>query len=70
MSRLKRLYIIDCPQVLSLPSDMHRLIALEDLRIYGCPELYKKYQPQFGENWSMISHIKQVFIGEPRGEGE
>lgn len=70
MSHLKRLYIIDCPQVLSLPSGMHRLTTLNDLRIYGCPELYRKYRPQFGESWPMISHIKHVFIEEPRGEGE
>ena len=70
MSHLKRLYIIDCPQLLSLPSGMHRLTTLDDLRIYGCSELYQKYRPQFGEYWPMISHIKHVFIGEPRGEGE
>ncbi|KEH41280.1 NB-ARC domain disease resistance protein [Medicago truncatula] len=70
MSHLKRLYIIDCPQVLSLPCGMHRLTTLDDLRIYGCPELYRKYRRRFGEYWPMISHIKHVFIGEPRGEGE
>ncbi|GAU30086.1 hypothetical protein TSUD_392420 [Trifolium subterraneum] len=46
MTRLKRLYIIYCPQLSNLTSDMHRLTALEDLRIKGCPELCRKCQPQ------------------------
>ncbi|MCI65509.1 disease resistance protein, partial [Trifolium medium] len=46
MTCLKRLYIVDCPQLLSLTSNMNRLTALEDLRIDGCPELCRKCQPQ------------------------
>ncbi|GAU30089.1 hypothetical protein TSUD_392450 [Trifolium subterraneum] len=64
MTCLKRLYIINCPQLLNLTSDMHRLTALENLCIDGCPELCRKYQPQSGEYWPMIAHIKTIFIGE------
>ncbi|KAJ1427508.1 Winged helix-like DNA-binding domain superfamily [Sesbania bispinosa] len=39
MTHLKRLRIYNCPQLLSLPRDMHRLTAhLEELRIIGCPK--------------------------------
>ncbi|KEH32519.1 ribosomal protein L24 [Medicago truncatula] len=31
-------------------------------RAYSYPELYRKYRPQFGDYWPMISHIKHVFI--------
>jgi Leucine-rich repeat (LRR) protein len=70
MFNLKRIYIHNCPQLLCLPSDMHRLTALEDLRIVDCPELCRKCLPQSGEHWPMISHIKSIFIEEPRGEEE
>jgi hypothetical protein len=62
MTRLKRLHIVECPRLLSLPSDMLRLTALEYLVIDGCRELYKKYQPQSGEYFPMIAHIKNILI--------
>jgi len=68
MTRLKRLYILNCPQLLSLPSDMHRLTTLEDLRIGGCPELCRKCLPQSGEYWPMIAHVKTIFIEKLTGE--
>jgi hypothetical protein len=68
MTCLKRLYIISCHQLLNLPSDLHRLTALEDLHIIDCPELNRKCQPQSGEYWPMISHIKSIFFNEPEGE--
>ncbi|MCH93677.1 disease resistance protein [Trifolium medium] len=70
MTRLKRLQIVECPQLLSLPSRMHRLTSLEDLVIYGCPELCRKCQPQSGEYWHMIAHIKNTSIEEPGEEGK
>ncbi|XP_029126783.1 disease resistance protein RGA2 [Cajanus cajan] len=66
MSHLKMLHIVNCPQLLFLPSGMHRLTALEDLSIDGCPELCRKCEPQSGEYWSFISHIKRLSIGETR----
>jgi hypothetical protein len=72
MSHLKRLYINDCPllKFILLPSCKDSLTALEDLRIDGCPDLCRQYQPQCGLRWPAIAHIKSVFIGEPRGEDE
>ncbi|PNY00809.1 disease resistance protein rga2-like [Trifolium pratense] len=62
MTHLKRLVIRGCPQLLSLPSGIHHLTALEELYIDGCPELCRKCQPQSGEYWPMIAHIKRVII--------
>ncbi|XP_061340366.1 putative disease resistance protein RGA3 [Gastrolobium bilobum] len=63
MTHLKFLLIRNCPELLDLPSDMHHLTALEYLGIEGCPELCRKCQPQNGEYWPMIAHIKGVHIG-------
>ncbi|KAK7336555.1 hypothetical protein VNO77_17099 [Canavalia gladiata] len=67
MTLLKRLLIANCPQLLYLPNDMHQLTALEILTLDGCPELCRKCQPQYGEYWPMIAHIKCLSIGEPGG---
>ncbi|KAG2405640.1 putative disease resistance protein [Vigna angularis] len=66
MSSLKRLHIVNCHKLLCLPSEMHSLTALDDLTIEGCPELCRKCEPQNGEYWSFINHIKRVSIGETR----
>ncbi|RYR01376.1 hypothetical protein Ahy_B06g080250 [Arachis hypogaea] len=62
LSSLKSLYISECPKLKSLPSDIHRLTSLQVLGIIKCRELYRKYEPQVGECWPMISHIKHTYI--------
>ncbi|KAK2416897.1 putative disease resistance protein RGA3 [Trifolium repens] len=62
MTNLKSLYIDCCPQLLSLPSDMHRLTALEEFRVYRSPELCRKCQSPSGEYWPMIGRIKRVSV--------
>ncbi|KAL2320675.1 hypothetical protein Fmac_029644 [Flemingia macrophylla] len=64
LANLKTLAITDCLNVLSLPNDIHHLTKLEILNISGCPKLCSKCQPQVGEFWPKISHIKQLFIDE------
>ncbi|PNY05821.1 disease resistance protein rga2-like [Trifolium pratense] len=64
MACLKRLQIVECPQLLSLPSCMHRLTALEDLVIYGCPELCRKCQPQSDKHHfrSFLVTMAETFV--------
>ncbi|PNX92312.1 disease resistance protein rga3-like [Trifolium pratense] len=64
MANLKSLYIDCCPQLMSLPSDMHRLTALEEFRIYRSPELCRKCRPPSGEYCPMIGRIKRVSVGK------
>jgi len=64
MTHLKSLYIDLCPQLLSLPRDMHRLTALKEFCVYRSPELCRKCRPRSGEFWPMIGHIKRVSIGK------
>ncbi|MED6219474.1 hypothetical protein PIB30_036162 [Stylosanthes scabra] len=62
MTCLKTLNILGCPKLMSLPNGIHGLKALEVLVIEDCPILYSKYQPQVGEYWHQISHIKHTLI--------
>ncbi|XP_025604402.1 putative disease resistance protein RGA1 isoform X2 [Arachis hypogaea] len=62
LSSLKFLFMAGCPKLKSLPSDIHRLTSLQVLRIINCTKLYGKYEPQVGECWPMISHIKHTDI--------
>ncbi|KAK2454139.1 putative disease resistance protein RGA3 [Trifolium repens] len=59
---LKNLIIEDCPKLISLPEDVHHLPNLERLDIIDCPELYRRYQPEVGQDWYKISHIKVVNV--------
>ncbi|XP_058742415.1 putative disease resistance RPP13-like protein 3 [Vicia villosa] len=71
MTRLKRIGIISCSQLLSLPtSGWDHLTVLDDLFICECPELYQKCQPHSGEYWPMIRHIKNLHIEEGEKEEE
>lgn len=60
---LKTLSIENCPQLLWLRVGVHHLPNLEYLKIEGCPELCRRYQEKDGQDWSKISHIRQVIIG-------
>ncbi|CAJ2673550.1 unnamed protein product [Trifolium pratense] len=57
---LKNLLIENCPKLILLPEDV--LPNLECLEINGCPELYRRYQPEVGQDWCKISHIKEVIV--------
>jgi Leucine-rich repeat (LRR) protein len=59
---LKNLDIEKCPKLISLPEDVHHLQNLERLQILSCPGLYRRYQPEVGEDWYKISHIKYVCV--------
>ncbi|XP_027364311.1 putative disease resistance protein RGA1 [Abrus precatorius] len=59
---VKTLTIGDCPKLISLPDNMHHLTNLEYLLIDDCPELCERCQPNVGEDWHKISHIKQVIL--------
>jgi hypothetical protein len=59
---LKNLTIVSCPKLISLPENVHHLQNLERLQILSCPGLYRRYQPEVGQDWYKISHIKYVCV--------
>ncbi|KAG2405654.1 uncharacterized protein HKW66_Vig0049090 [Vigna angularis] len=64
LTDLKALGLINCPNLVSISDNIHYLTALESLKIRGCANLYKKYEPNVGEFWPKISHIKNIVIDE------
>ncbi|CAJ2673553.1 unnamed protein product [Trifolium pratense] len=61
---LKNLLIKNCPKLISLPEDVHHPPNLEWLALIDCPELYRRYEPEIGQDWYKISHIKHVVVIE------
>ncbi|KAF7850855.1 hypothetical protein BT93_L4941 [Corymbia citriodora subsp. variegata] len=59
-TRLKFIYLIRCPNLLSMPHGIRSLAALEELHIKHCGELSKRCEPQIGEDWQKIAHISRI----------
>jgi hypothetical protein len=58
------LTIEDCPGITSLPEWIKGLTALRKLCIHGCPEeLERRCERGKGEDWHLISHIRDIRIG-------
>ncbi|MFQ6652455.1 hypothetical protein Gotur_024310, partial [Gossypium turneri] len=58
-------FVQTCPfyqKLSALPEGIDRLTNLRELRIYGCPELSKRYRENGGEDWHKIAHIQKVVI--------
>ncbi|WVY98008.1 hypothetical protein V8G54_030159, partial [Vigna mungo] len=47
---LKILIICNCPNLLSLPDNMHQLTNLEKLDMTGCHELWRRFKPGIGQD--------------------
>ncbi|KAK7319315.1 hypothetical protein RJT34_04034 [Clitoria ternatea] len=59
LTSLETLLIGDCPN-LTLPQHMDRLHNLQNLKIYGCPQLVERCKQNTGPDWSKIAHIPNV----------
>ncbi|CAN1316406.1 Putative disease resistance RPP13-like protein 1 [Linum perenne] len=61
LASLGRLKIKNCPQLQYIREDKFPP-SLHLLSIVMCPLLRQRFQPENGELWPMISHIRDVFI--------
>ncbi|TXG56161.1 hypothetical protein EZV62_017474 [Acer yangbiense] len=59
---LEVLEIWNCPKFSSLPEGMHRLTAMTELKVRGCPDLSKRCKRGTGEDWKKISHIPKIVL--------
>ncbi|CAL5213761.1 unnamed protein product [Lathyrus oleraceus] len=62
LTSLETLLIADCRK-LTLPQHMDRLQNLQNLKIYGCPQLVERCKQTTGCDWYKIAHIPNVEIG-------
>ncbi|KAK3140112.1 hypothetical protein QOZ80_5AG0396070 [Eleusine coracana subsp. coracana] len=62
LSALRRLWIQSFQSLTSLPRFIQRLYALEELRIYNCPELIRRCKEGEGEDWHLVSHIPDLIL--------
>ncbi|XP_058731319.1 disease resistance protein RGA2-like isoform X2 [Vicia villosa] len=62
LTSLETLLIADCRN-LTLPEHMDRLQNLQNLKIYGCPQLVERCKQTTGSDWYKIAHIPNVELG-------
>ncbi|CAI8617797.1 unnamed protein product [Vicia faba] len=62
LTSLETLLIADCRK-LTLPQHMDRLQNLQNLKIYGCPQLVERCKQTTGSDWYKIAHIPNVELG-------
>ncbi|ESW30165.1 hypothetical protein PHAVU_002G130100 [Phaseolus vulgaris] len=60
MTSLKKLEILFCWELRSLPSSIKRLTNLSSLIILECPYLEKRCKRETGEDWQYIKHIPEI----------
>nr|AGT75396.1 CC-NBS-LRR disease resistance protein [Cicer arietinum] len=61
MTSLETLLIADCPN-LTLPQQIDCLQNLQNLKIYGCPQLVERCNQNTGPDWCKIAHIPNVEV--------
>ncbi|XP_030949098.1 disease resistance protein RGA2-like [Quercus lobata] len=62
LTSLQTLEIWGCPNLTSLPQEIHNLTSLKELRIYDCPLLRQRCERQIGEDWPIIAHVPSVIM--------
>ncbi|KAK8273139.1 hypothetical protein V6Z11_D11G385700 [Gossypium hirsutum] len=60
LTNLQQLYLIDLPNLTSLPDEMRRLTNLQQLNIDGVPQLEERCEKDIGADWYKIAHIPEV----------
>lgn len=59
LPRLQTLIIVGCRSLSSLPEGLHHLSLL---KIFGCPNLKERCQPQIGQDWQKIAHVQKIEV--------
>ncbi|MFQ6635826.1 hypothetical protein Gotur_010201 [Gossypium turneri] len=59
LTNLQQLYLIDLPNLTSLPDEMRRLTNLQQLNIDGVPQLEERCEKDIGADWYKIAHIPE-----------
>ena len=62
LTSLQNLDILYCPNLTSLPQEIHNLTSLKELSIRNCPLLGQRCKRQIGEDWPIIAHVPIVRV--------
>ncbi|MED6179537.1 hypothetical protein PIB30_001829 [Stylosanthes scabra] len=62
LTSLVRLEICRCEKLESLPEGVKHLISLVTLVIKDCPLLMPRCQPETGNDWPKIAHVKNILV--------
>jgi Leucine-rich repeat (LRR) protein len=69
LTSLRQLVISECRLLQSLPKGMERMKSLHTLTIMNCPLLLPRCQPDTGDDWPQIAHIKNIIVKQTLQEG-
>jgi leucine-rich repeat protein SHOC2 len=64
LTSLEKMVISECRKLDSLPKGMINLSKLHSLNITDCPLLLPRCQPDTGDDWPQIAHIKNKSVRE------
>ncbi|CAK8540281.1 unnamed protein product [Lathyrus sativus] len=64
LTSLEKLVISECRNLDSLPKGMEKIESLHTLIIMDCPLLLPRCQPDTGDDWPQIAHIKNKLVRE------
>ncbi|XP_016201182.1 putative disease resistance protein RGA4 [Arachis ipaensis] len=62
LTSLVRLEICQCENLASLPKEIGKLKSLDTLIIKDCPLLMPRCQPDTGNDWPKIAHVKNIVV--------
>ncbi|XP_057759021.1 putative disease resistance RPP13-like protein 1 [Arachis stenosperma] len=62
ITSLVRLEICQCENLASLPKGIEKLKSLDTLIIRDCPLLMPRCQPDTGNDWPKIAHVKNIVV--------
>ncbi|MCH84059.1 CC-NBS-LRR resistance protein [Trifolium medium] len=69
LTSLCKLVISECRSLDSLPKGMENMKSLHTLIIMNCPLLLPRCQPDTGDDWPQIAHIKNKLVKKTPQEG-
>ncbi|KAF6176876.1 hypothetical protein GIB67_007974 [Kingdonia uniflora] len=62
LKALQTLNILECNSLTCIPEELQHVTSLQKLVIVGCPMLGSRCEKDVGEDWSIISHISNIYI--------
>ncbi|KAL9276489.1 hypothetical protein ACSQ67_025961 [Phaseolus vulgaris] len=62
LTSLTKLVIFKCEKLDSLPKGIEKLKSLDSLTITDCPLLTPRCQPETGDDWPQIGHIRNIIL--------